>query len=266
MENFNLAEAAKGILSDMPKNKYLISPVSFVRKVEAGEDMFIIDLRSKEDYDESHIKGATSIHYTRDFYTKIQSIPNDKPVIFYCYGGQLGAQAACLMKIVGVEARSVNLGWMGIKNLAKGDVYTTEPRDFEEKNYGYNEEAVEAIKDYCDHAEHLNLMPCKVMKQMMEDKEDIYIMSIRSAEDFAAGHIRGAISIPYRKGMQEEFVDIPKDKTIIVYCYSGQTSAHVMVALKLMGYKNTYSLKYGMGIDMNPGAGWEKMGFEVVTD
>jgi len=71
-----------------------------------------------------------------------------------------------------------------------------------------------------------------------------YIMDIRSAADFATGHITGAVN--------STFGNIVTDaansggKTIIVTCYTGQSAAHAVVALRLSGYADAKSLKFGM--------------------
>ncbi len=62
------------------------------------------------------------------------------------------------------------------------------------------------------------------------------MVDLRSAEDYAAGHIEGAINLPYGKGMQENFSILPTDKTLILQCYSGQTASQTMAGLRVMGY------------------------------
>ncbi len=265
MSNFNLKEAANAILGNLPTNKYLISPISFLRKVEAKSEMYIIDLRGEKEYSESHIQGAVNIPFNREFYQHVTEIPTDKKIIFYCYGGQLGAQAAALLTLLGISSRSVNYGWVGIKKMPEYTVFTTEPTTFEKHEQEYDQDALKAIKDYCDNAAHLNLMPCEILKEMIENEDDFYLMSIQSEEDYATEHIKGSILHPYRKGMNDRFSEIPKDKKVIVYCYSGQSSAHVTVALNLLGY-DAYSLKYGIGVEMTKPVGWKNMGYELVAE
>ena len=91
----------------------------------------------------------------------------------------------------------------------------------------------------------------------------IYILSIRKADDFNKGHIQGASNIPFGKTMISEFANLPKDKTIVVYCYTGQTAGQATAALRLMGYK-AVSLNGGMGMASNAPMGWANKGFPVV--
>ena len=58
--------------------------------------------------------------------------------------------------------------------------------------------------------------------------ENVVILDVRKADEFAEGHIKGAILIDQ---FQSDFVEqakakLPKDKTIAIYCRSGRRSAN----------------------------------------
>lgn len=97
--------------------------------------------------------------------------------------------------------------------------------------------------------------------KMVENKENICVLDIRSAEDYAAGHIEGAINLPYGKGMEETFDILPTDKTLILQCYSGQTASQTTAALRVKGYR-AYNLSGGMGAE--GGSGWLGAGYTLV--
>jgi rhodanese-related sulfurtransferase len=71
-----------------------------------------------------------------------------------------------------------------------------------------------------------------------------YIIDLRSASDFAQGHIQGAVhsTLPNILTTAEN----AGTKPIVVVCYTGQTAAIGHVALRLSGYPNTRILKWGM--------------------
>ena len=71
-----------------------------------------------------------------------------------------------------------------------------------------------------------------------------YIMDIRSASDFANGHIQGAINVPFTNIL----TNAPNagTKPILVVCYTGQTACYGTALLRLYGYSNTQALKWGM--------------------
>ena len=57
------------------------------------------------------------------------------------------------------------------------------------------------------------------LNRMIESRENhINIVDVRAAEDFAKGHIPGAINLP--KDSWENPQGLSKDKTNVVYCYS----------------------------------------------
>ena len=90
-------------------------------------------------------------------------------------------------------------------------------------------------------------------------------LSVRSAADYAKGHIKGAVNIPFGKGMEQKFSSLPKDKKIIVYCYTGQTAAQTVAGLRLLGY-DAVSLNGGIGTAANAPSGWGNKGFPLLTE
>ena len=52
-------------------------------------------------------------------------------------------------------------------------------------------------------------------------------------------------------------------KTLIVYCYTGQTAGQAVAALRMLGY-DAISLRGGMGNASNAPQGWSNQGYPVV--
>jgi rhodanese-related sulfurtransferase len=66
---------------------------------------------------------------------------------------------------------------------------------------------------------------------------DPYILDVRSAESYAAGHVPGAVNIPWREVTSEtNLAKLPTNKQIVVYCYTGHTATQVVGALNTIGY------------------------------
>ena len=92
--------------------------------------------------------------------------------------------------------------------------------------------------------------------EMMEKEENYIILDVRTHEEFAAGHIPGAIVIPNETIGTEEISQLPdKDQLIMVYCRSGNRSKQASGKLAQLGYTNI--VEFG-GINSWPG--------EVVAD
>ena len=92
--------------------------------------------------------------------------------------------------------------------------------------------------------------------KMMEQEENYIILDVRTEQEYAAGHIPGAIVIPNETIGTEEIPQLPdKDQLIMVYCRSGNRSRQASDKLVKLGYTNI--IEFG-GINSWPG--------EIVTD
>ena len=56
------------------------------------------------------------------------------------------------------------------------------------------------------------------LERMMKQGKSINILDVRAAEDYAEGHIPGAVNLPKDKWQTLE--GLRKDKTNVLYCYS----------------------------------------------
>lgn len=83
-----------------------------------------------------------------------------------------------------------------------------------------------------------------------ENPDAVFWVDMRSAEDYAKGHITNAVNIPYAK-TGELLEVIPMNKQVIFQCYSGQTSAQVAALAKMLGF-NAVSFKGGMNFGWAP--------------
>ncbi len=75
------------------------------------------------------------------------------------------------------------------------------------------------------------------------DKENCFVIDVRTQEEFKQGHIPGAMNVPLDLTevlFAEKFPD--KDKKYLLYCHSGGRSALVCNFLKHSGYKNICNL------------------------
>ena len=91
---------------------------------------------------------------------------------------------------------------------------------------------------------------------IMQTEENYVILDVRTAQEFASGHIPGAILIPNEAIGTEEIVQLPdKDQLILVYCRSGNRSKQAADKLARLGYTNI--VEFG-GINSWPG--------EIVTE
>lgn len=269
-----VTEVVNDYYANIPQDNNKIKQDAFIDKVKAGEDMFILDIRQPDVYNKGHIKGAVNAPWGTAISDNLDKLPTDKPIMVYCYSGQTAGQTVALLNMAGFEAKSVNLGWnLGISKVeGYEDIVETKVNDFDEATgVDIDPEIKNAIENYYKGLadvkgtmfKNYKISEDNLKKSIDEEDESIYILSIRKADDFSKGHIEGATNIPWGKGMEKEFNKLPKDKTIVVYCYTGQTAGQTVAGLRLLGY-DAVSLNGGIGMKANEPYGWINKGYDVV--
>ena len=74
---------------------------------------------------------------------------------------------------------------------------------------------------------------------MMAQETDYLILDVRRTDEFAAGHIPGAINVANESIGTDEIPELPdKDQLILVYCRSGNRSKQAAQKLAALGYTN----------------------------
>lgn len=81
----------------------------------------------------------------------------------------------------------------------------------------------------------LNINDC--VKILNLTKENTYLIDVRDGDEYASGHIPGALLLPVAQ--IDQIADIVADKTcvIMLYCSSGSRSAAAASQLREMGYR-----------------------------
>ena len=75
--------------------------------------------------------------------------------------------------------------------------------------------------------------------KMMETEKNYIILDVRRADEFAEGHIPGAINVPNEEIGTAEIAELPqKSQLILVYCRSGRRSKEASEKLVKLGYTN----------------------------
>lgn len=65
------------------------------------------------------------------------------------------------------------------------------------------------------------------------------LLDVRSPEEFASGHLKGALNIPHDRIAEEIAAAVPdKSAQVILYCRSGRRAGTALDTMKAMGYEN----------------------------
>ncbi|MGJ4849987.1 rhodanese-like domain-containing protein [Bacillota bacterium Meth-B3] len=266
-----VAERAMAYFADFDGARYMIKVPDLFAKIDAGEEMLILDVRQSDAYAEGHLKGAVNVPYGMTIAERLSEIPDDIPLYIYCYTGQTSSQTTALLNVAGKFATNIQSGFNnGIKAVEGYEKYvTTEEAVLPGERYDVDPDVQAAVTKYFEDVTskagtafaNNNFSPESLKEVMDAELDDYCIYSVRQAADYAEGHIEGAANNPFGAGMEKNFDQLPKDKKIIVYCYSGQTASQTSAILRLLGY-DSYNLSGGMGKES--GSGWLGAGYPVV--
>ena len=75
--------------------------------------------------------------------------------------------------------------------------------------------------------------------KMMRGEKDYIILDARRPDEYAEGHIPGAINVPNEEIGTADIAELPsKSQLILVYCRSGRRSKEASEKLTKLGYTN----------------------------
>ncbi|PKM51920.1 MAG: sulfurtransferase [Firmicutes bacterium HGW-Firmicutes-7] len=96
--------------------------------------------------------------------------------------------------------------------------------------------------------------------EKVKANDEMVILDIRSAEDYAKGHVIGAINVPWGTAISDNITKIPQDKEVFIYCYTGQTAGQAVMTMNLAGI-NARSIEFGWNLGIS-----KVEGYEALTD
>lgn len=239
-----------------------------------ANDPYVLSVRTSEHYALGHVPGAYNIPWrTIGDATKLATLPKNKQVVVYCYTGHTGAVATTALAAMGYNVVNMKHGmcaWTRDATVRSVQPFneTTEAHDYPVETtlnaltatYALpvldvtdSEETAEIIRAAAHaYVSDANVAPTIAAQTVFDNindgnaANDYFILSVRSAADYAKGHVPGAYNIPYKEiAKLANLQKLPTDKTIVVYCYTGHTGGVATTALRMMGYK-AVNMKFGI--------------------
>lgn len=67
------------------------------------------------------------------------------------------------------------------------------------------------------------------------------LLDVRTPEEFASGHVDGAINIPVGT-LATRMAEVPREKPVVLYCRSGMRSARAASMLRAEGYERVHNV------------------------
>lgn len=84
------------------------------KRKDAGESLFILDIRLKADYDTGHVPGSVNIEFAKLAKPEnLALLPADgTPIVIVCYTGHTASQANAILNVLGYNAWTLRFGMM----------------------------------------------------------------------------------------------------------------------------------------------------------
>jgi rhodanese-related sulfurtransferase len=254
-------------------SSFVISATSYRTEVIADPTkIYTIDLRSAADFTAKHLKGAVNVTMA-NLYTHIKGLTmaNYKYVVVACYSGQTASYGVSIVrsmlplaeanKVVSlkwgmssIDSSFATSYWLAKTSNARASqfVVTDAPAKPAKVNLPVlatgkttGKEILEArAAKLLTDGFNITISEASVYTNL----SNYFIINYwPNAAYKDPGHIDGAYN--YEPTMKPFKLDsllktLPTDKTIVMYCYTGQTSSYVGAYLKLIGY-DVKSLTYG---------------------
>lgn len=79
--------------------------------------------------------------------------------------------------------------------------------------------------------------------EWMSQESGYLLVDVRTAEEYAEGHIPGALLLPIEEIRLGNVDPLPdQDQTILLYCRTGRRAEDAAALLVKMGYRNVYAI------------------------
>jgi len=76
----------------------------------------------------------------------------------------------------------------------------------------------------------------QLLERQREKDAALFVLDVRSAEEYVSGYVPGAINIPHDQ-LASRLAEVPKDKDVVLYCRSGRRTMLAAEVLAANGYQ-----------------------------
>jgi len=242
----------------------------------SGANITVLDTRAKTDFDAGHIEGAVHVPASDVLtYYRNNNLSSKTKVVIACYSGQTAGWVTGLLRLVGYN-NVVDLKWgMSSWNPATSGPWVNNIGNGRAGDFVTTPASKNAMGDLptltTGKTTGQEILEARVAAVFAEgfgaaaidngtlytNLSNYYIVNYWPINEYNWGHIAGAIQYTPKQDFKlgTALKTLPTNKPVVIYCYTGQTSAHVAAYLRLLGY-DAKSLLYGvnaMSYDAMPG-------------
>ncbi len=92
-------------------------------------------------------------------------------------------------------------------------------------------------------------------KALLARNRQVFLLDVRTPEEYRQAHLKGATLIPLAD-LDRRAGELPKNRTLLVYCAVGSRSRIAAGTLARRGYREVYNMSDGI-------VGWYRNGFPL---
>ena len=231
-----------------------IDAIELRSRMERGDKMVILDTRTPEEYRRFCIPGGRSMpggELALRITDVTADLDPDATVVVNCAGRTRSIIGTRVLQRMGLEREVVGLkngtsGWV----LAGYELESGADRDALPAVSEAGRAAAEAYADRCAAEDGVRFLDLAGLDALAErsKSESVYFIDVRTAEEYAAGHIAGFRWFPGGQCVQRsDDVAVVKNAPI-VFCCDGKARATLVASwYRQLGYGEVYALDGGAG-------------------
>ncbi len=199
-----------------------------VQTNRTNPDFVILDVRTAGEFASGHLTAAIELDYlSPDFRSVIGGLATGKRYLVYCQSGVRGRGATQIM---------VNLAFTEVQNLTGGlDEWLQE---------GY---PIATPPAPVPLPTAIAALDAYALVQSNRNNPGFVILDVRTAAEFAGGHLAGAINIDYYSAdFRSRILALDAAKRYLVYCRSGVRGAAATAIMGELGFARVQNLTGGL--------------------
>lgn len=193
-----------------------MSPLHF-RETMAASDVLVLDVRGYGAFSGQHVPGAYHIDMGGNFSTFAGwTLPPGRKILLVMHRGESADQAALLLHRVGHDHV---VGYLegGMFEWAKAGFAT----------------------------DHVPLLSAPELNQRISNGNGLVLVDVRSAGEFEAFHVDGALHIPAPE-LRTRYTELDPKRDIALVCSTGHRSSLAASILKQHGFARVWNVAGGM--------------------
>ena len=237
-----------------------IPPHELAGRIARGEDLVIVDSRTPEEYARGCIPGAVSVP-GGELVLRIGELVErpETTIVVHCGGrtrSYIGAESLRQMRLPNpvVALENGTMGWeLAGLTLERGAARWAPPVTAKGKALA----SLAAKRVVAE--EGIRFVSPDELRALQAGRENLYVLDVRTADEYAAGHLPGAVWAPGGQAVQatDEYVAV-RAATIVLVCDGFVRSVMTAAWLRRLGLPNVAVLAGGLPAWEQAGGGVEQ--------